>query len=121
MQTLEAIFSFLFFFLFAVYALSQIDYTKPNYSVYQYQLANDVWRVLYLTKALSYYPLNRAALENRMTEINKKTGMNIYIEGIITTSGRGIPCSENKMTMEKIWLKYGQPDVVQFTVCIPSS
>lgn len=120
MQTLEAIFSFLFFFLFATYALMQIDYTKPNYAVYQYQLANDVWRTLYLTDALAYYPLNRVILEARMDEIADKTGIQMHIEGTITASSRGTSCSGHRITMEKIWLKSGQPNVVQLSVCTPS-
>ncbi len=121
MQTLEAVFSFLFFFLFATYALLQIDYTKPNYAIYQYQLANDAWRVLYLNGALAYYPLNRNILEAKMGEISAKTGIQMHIEGIITASGRGTSCSGHRITMEKVWLKAGRPDVVQFTACIPSS
>lgn len=120
MQTLEAVFSFLFFFLFAIYALSQIDYTRPNYSTYWYQLANDAWRALYLTGSLSYYPLGRAGIEERLGEIEEKTGMQVYIEGIITASDRGISCTNNRITMKKLWIKNGQPDVMQFTVCIPS-
>ncbi|MEM3499236.1 MAG: hypothetical protein QXF35_00935 [Candidatus Bilamarchaeaceae archaeon] len=120
MQTLEAAFSFLFFFFFATYVLLQLDYTKPSYSLYEYQLANDVWRVLYLTKALEYYPLNQPYLEQRMDEVESLTGFCIYMEGIRVSSCRGGPaCSENKITLEKIWFEMGTPQNIQFTICTP--
>jgi len=121
MQTLEATFSFLFFFLIAAYALTQLEYTKPNYDIYKYQLANDIWRVVYLKNGLSYYPLSQPIIENQLNEIKDKTGLCAYIEGIDTTSCRGISCTDSKITMEKIWFKYGQPNVVRFTMCVPSS
>lgn len=121
MQTLEATLSFLFFFFFASYVLVQLDYTKPAYALYQYQLANDAWRVLYLTDTLNYYPLNLPYTEQRMNEIEALTGFCINIEGMQATSCRGGPsCTSNKITMEKIWLKFGNPNTVQFTVCVPS-
>jgi len=124
MQTLEAILSFLFFFMFATYTLSQMDYTKPNYELYRYQLANDIWRCLYLTGGLSYYPLLNSEAENKLGQIYDGTGLCVYLQGVPTTirpncisSGGG--CSEEKITMKKIWFNSFSADVMTFTVCTP--
>jgi len=125
MQTLEAILSFLFFFMFATYTLSQMDYTKPNYELYRYQLANDIWRCLYLTGDLSYYPpAPHFVLENKLKEIYDGTGLCVYLQGVRTTirpdcTSRGGGCSEDNITMKKIWFEVFQPDVMTFTVCTP--
>lgn len=121
MQTLEAILSFLFFFMFVIYGLSQLDYTKPNYELYRYQLANDIWRCLYLTGSLSYYPYFTAETEKRMQDIYDATGFCVYLEGIKTTINkcRFSSCSEDRITTEKIWFDNGIVDVMQFTVCVP--
>lgn len=120
MQTLEAALSFFLFFVFASSFLIQLDYTKPDYSLYRYQIANDIWRVLYLTDALNYYPLEKGSTEEKMNKIEELTGFCTYIEGIQTTSCRSGPkCSDDKITMQKLWFDFGIPHSVRFTVCVP--
>lgn len=117
MQTLEAIISFTFFLLFASYLLQQLDYAKPNYSLQQYQAANDVWRVLYLKGALKDFPANAPLL---MNEVGEKTGLCIYVQGTQTTNCRGGPrCSENKIAMQKAWFEDSVAKQLDFSVCTP--
>lgn len=124
-QTLEAIISFTFFLFFATYMLAELDYTKPNYSLYQYQLANDAWRVLYLKGSLKDFSLlNRGVAEATMTKIYDETGLCTYLQGVITTAEGcrgGPPCSELKITMKKTWFENGRPTQMAFTVCTPES
>ena len=122
MQTLEAIISFTFFMFFATFMLAQLDYTKPNYSLYQYQLANDIWRVLYLKGALKDYSSSNLFAEQIMTDIYDGTRLCSYIEGIQTTSCRGGPaCSGYNITMKKVWFEDGVPKEMAFKVCTPES
>lgn len=125
MQTLEAIISFTFFLFFATYMLAELDYTKPNYSLYQYQLANDIWRVLYLKGSLKDFSLlNRNSAEETMTKIYEETGLCTYLQGVVTTAEGcrgGAPCSEQKITMKKTWFENGQTSQMTFTVCTPES
>ena len=63
MQTLEAVISFSVFMLFTTYVLLQIDdYSGVDDSLYRYQLANDVWRVLYLRGGFEKSVQRRAKL-----------------------------------------------------------
>lgn len=57
MHTLEAVFSLIMLVGFSL-TLSLAADAPTNYSLYRYQLANDVWRVLYLRHgvALLYNP-----------------------------------------------------------------
>lgn len=125
MQTLEAMISLTFFLLFSTYMLTQLDYTKPNYALYQYQLANDIWRVVYLKGGLrDYSPANHAHTEAILTEIKELTGFCSYIQGTRTTAtgcrGRfATGCSDDKIVMKKAWFDGEQPSELTFTVCVP--
>ena len=125
MQTLEAIISFTFFMFFATFMLAQLDYTKPNYSLYQYQLANDIWRVLYLKGALkdfSSLPLGHSHTITEMREIERETGFCLYLQGVQTTNCPGpTSCSGHKITMNKVWFDGGDATPMTFTVCVPES
>jgi len=125
MQTLEAIISFMFFLFFATYMLAELDYTKPNYALYQYQLANDVWRVLYLKGALKDFSSTTTGhliARTEMENIGELTGFCIYLQGIQTTNCLGNPgCSENNVEMKKTWFDGGIPKEMTFTVCTPES
>ncbi len=125
MQTLEAIISFTFFLFFATYMLAELDYTKPNYSLYQYQLANDVWRVLYLKGSLKDFSsttTGHIVAKSEMENIGDMTGFCIYLQGIQNTNCPGSPgCSENQISMKKLWFDEGIPKGMAFTVCVPES
>ena len=73
MHTLEAVFSLIVFVGFSTMLTLGAD-APTDYSLYQYQLANDVWRVLYLRHgvALLYNP--SIAAED-MEEITSETGL----------------------------------------------
>lgn len=81
MQTLEAMISFFVFVVFTTYVLAQLeDYNGIDDSLYRYQLANDVWRVLYLQgdfRDLSVL----SALDEDLETVSDKTGFCIYVMG----------------------------------------
>ena len=97
MQTLEAIISFTAFMAFASYILLQIDNDRGiDDSLYRYQLANDVWRVLYLRgdfKDLSSIS-GTSKIDKDIEKIEKKTGFCIYLRGVWATAplNRGKVC-----------------------------
>ena len=100
MQTLEAIISFTVFMVFTSYVLLQLeDYNGIDDSLYRYQLANDVWRVLYLKgdfKDLSVSNANDKIVPD-LDEIERLTGICTYFKGVFVTScTRGVDC-DNKL------------------------
>lgn len=94
MQSLEAIISLMVFVSIVSYMVSGIA-EKPalDDSLYRYQLAGDVWRVLYLKNSFrdfSFDSTNQARdeAENTLREIEDKTGVCTYIRGIQLASCR---------------------------------
>ena len=122
MQTVEALISFTFFLFFATYMLTQLDYAKPGYALYEYQLANDAWRVLYLKGALNDFASGSPGAALAMEEIGSKTGFCIYAQGVQTTNCRSSQsCSAQKISLRKTWFDAGMPKQLDFTVCVPRS
>ena len=120
MQTAEALISFTFFLFFATFMLTQLDYAKPGYALYEYQLANDAWRVLYLKGALNDFKSGSSTAALAMEEIGAKTGFCLYAQGVQTTNCRnGQACSYNRIMLHKIWFDHGVPKQLDFTVCVP--
>ena len=98
MQTLEAIISMFVFVAFASFLMLQLDnYNGIDESLYRYQLANDVWRVLYLQGDFKDLK-SMSELDESLGEINEKTGLCVYVSGQQGTapSIRGEDCSSDE-------------------------
>lgn len=88
MQTLEATLSLVFFIWAATLAVSSYDVSSSDNSLYNLHLAGDVWRVLYLQGKLQDIS-DVKSLEPSLDEINQKTGLCVFVDGISATSCRG--------------------------------
>ncbi len=112
MQTLEAIISFTVFMLFTSYVLLQLeDYNGVDDSLYRYQLANDVWRVLYLRGNFEYLQ-DESQLDDELNEIDDMTGLCTYVGGQRGTSDdcRGKPTLEHIASVEHVLLLNGNAE-----------
>lgn len=111
MQTLEAIISFTVFMFFTTSVLLQLeDYQGVDDSLYRYQLANDVWRVLYLRGNFEYLQ-NEQQLDHELDSIDEMTGLCTYIGGQRSTSEycRGKETLEHISSVEHVVLINGVP------------
>lgn len=119
MQTLEATISLLFFIFIisSIFSNIQTSYHLDS-SLYRYQLANDVWRVLYLRGNFEYFSAsNRQILEQDAEIIKEKTGFCIFVEGIRYTNCRGGTDSHKKIaTIEKYLYEDSNPKSITFSI-----
>ena len=88
MQTLESIISLFFFISITTSILVYYSPEKIDDSLYRLQLAEDVWRVLYLRDVFHDSP-SREFLESEFEIIEEETGLCIFLDGIEITSCRG--------------------------------
>jgi hypothetical protein len=112
MQTLEAIISFSVFMLFTSYVLLQLeDYRGVDDSLYRYQLANDVWRVLYLRGNFEYLQ-SEQQLDSELNAVDSVTGLCTYVGGQRGTSDycRGKPALEHVASVEHVLLLNGRAE-----------
>ena len=120
MQTFEALFSLFVFCLLAAQFL--VFEEKPiDNSLYRLQLANDVWRALYLKGDFEDFSFNkgnqaRDNAEADLKEITEMTGICVFINGEQLTSCRGIKTGEHMITTEKLLIVDGVPQKVQLTL-----
>lgn len=120
MQTLEAVISFFVFMTFASYILLQLDdYSGIDNSLYRYQLANDIWRVLYLQGHFKNLE-TLSELDQPLQEISENTGFCIYVGGQQGTpsSIRGQDClsGEPVSKVQHVVLVGGTPKRVMLSV-----
>ncbi len=122
MQTLEAIISFTVFMAFASYVLLQIDDNRGiDNSLYRYQLANDVWRVLYLRGNFKDLSSTSSKIDNDISKIVDRTGFCIYLRGQWATapSDRGKACKakdEPFVTVRHVLLIDGNPSLSTLSI-----
>lgn len=91
LQTLEASLSLLVFssILLMLQAIPQQNSGNDD-SLYRMQLADDVWRVLYLRGDFEGCEAEkRQALERDLDEITRQTSLCVFLNGIRSTSCRG--------------------------------
>ncbi|VVC04149.1 Uncharacterised protein [Candidatus Bilamarchaeum dharawalense] len=87
MQSIEAFLSLLFFITILIPILPNTE--QPDHSLYQIQLAEDVWRVLYLRGDFqSLSELGRPKIESDLGIIGNQTSLCFFIEGIEYTNCR---------------------------------
>jgi hypothetical protein len=113
MQLLEASLSF----MVLVSCSSMLLLEEPDHiddSLHRLQLAEDIWRVLYLRGALD--GMERDRLEPELAAIGQETGSCIFIEGVQYTNCRG-PGEPHMLTasMQKTVLVNGTPQRVSFS------
>jgi len=91
MQTLEAMVSFVFFLsLCSHLLLSPEESYYIDDSLYRFQLAEDVWRVLYLRGNFrDFGAADRDELEKEFALIENETGLCIFMDGVQFTNCRG--------------------------------
>ncbi len=134
MQTLEAIISFTVFMFFSSGVLLEIsDEGKVDDSLYRYQLANDVWRVLYLQKDFEDFSFDssspkRDAVQEHLTEIYDKTKICAYLGGIKATScDSSTSCRADISSVQHVLLENdvlslrSEAKSVTLTLCTPES
>lgn len=116
MQTLEAIFS-LFMLVLLSMPLLALEEKPTDNSLYRLQLANDVWRVLYLKGDFKDFSFDKnnpvhARAEADLDKITELTGICVFISGEQLTSCRGEKTGEQIITMEKVLVVDGMPKKV---------
>lgn len=120
MQTLEAIISLLVFVALLPQFLS-IEEKPVDDSLYRMQLANDIWRALYLKSdfedfSFAEYNAARNNAEADLNKITKSTGICIFIGGEKLTSCRGEKTGEQIITTEKMLIVDSIPQKVTLTL-----
>ncbi len=123
MQTLEAIISFTVFMIFASYVLLQLgDYSGVDDSLYRYQLANDVWRVLYLQGAFRDLD-SLSGIDENIGSMMEETGFCIYIRGQQATApsirGTGCRAGEPLAKVQHVLIVNGKPEKVTLSLYQP--
>ncbi len=93
MKFIEATISLLVFLIFITTVLAGATAHKTDDSLYRYELASDVWRVLYLRGDFHNFAedsLNpaRDATEKDLTRITDLTGLCMNIEGVRVQSAQ---------------------------------
>jgi hypothetical protein len=98
MQTVEAVLSFLAFAAISSSLMMAVHPVPQDDSLYRLQLAEDVWRVLYLRGDLAPGSgEDGLALESDVRGIGDEAGLCVFIRGIETANCRGGP--EREMTV----------------------
>ena len=127
MQTLEAIISMFVFVAFASFLMLQLDnYNGIDDSLYRYQLANDVWRVLYLQGDFNDFTFTSGSDQQKKAEsdleiIYEKTGICSYLGGIKATSCDRSEsyCKEKIASVQHVLIDAGDPKQVTLSLCTP--
>ena len=123
MQTLEAIISL--FMLVSFLSLISTDWETPikkDNAVYQFQLVNDVWRVLYLRGDFTDFSFDwinnaRDKAESDILTIGDVTSYCIFIGGERLTNCRGEEIRKI-ITTERLTLVDGNPQTVTVSLGI---
>jgi hypothetical protein len=116
MQTLEAMLSLVFFIWAAALAVSSYEVQSHDDSLYRLHLAGDSWRVLYLQGKLQNIT-DIKLLEPSLDEMNQKTGLCFFIDGISATSCRGgTESHEITVSLSRTLLVKGIPRQITLSV-----
>ncbi|MGB9718972.1 MAG: hypothetical protein ACPL06_00050 [Candidatus Anstonellales archaeon] len=105
MHTLEAVFSLIVLIGFSMMLTLGAD-APTDYSLYQYQLANDVWRVLYLKHgvALLYDP---SVATSDLEQITSETGLCIETDFYTTCGVREGVTIKKPIVLGNVQIKVG--------------
>jgi len=119
MQTLEAMISFVFFLSISIpFILSIEEQRHVDDSLYRIQLAEDVWRVLYLRGNFAdFQDTERDELEKEFQLIGNETGLCVFMDGVQFTNCRGDdkPHS-NTASLTKTVVCSGEPRTFTFSL-----
>jgi len=125
MQTMEAVISLLILVSFISMLTLEQENTKvrTDTSLYKQQLANDVWRVLYLRgdfKDFSFDKNNSARdkTEKDLERIGELTSFCVFISGETLTNCRGENVGEKSISIEKFLIVEGELKKVPLTIAI---
>jgi hypothetical protein len=125
MQSIEAVISLMFLVMILSFMLSGIsDQSGINDSLYRYQLASDVWRVISLKghfQDFSFDQLNpqRDLVEEDLEQIHAITGLCTHIGGIKATSCRGISTTK-VISINRMLYANGIPTNTTLTLATPN-
>lgn len=115
MQIIEGFLSLLFFI--SILILLMPDTKSIDYSLYQLQLADDIWRVLYLRDNFNdFSEAKRIAIESDMAEIGTKTGFCLFIDGIQFTNCRSGDNHVILISFKRTVLSEGSPKQITFSI-----
>ena len=123
MKLVEATLAFFVFIIFLNSVLARSNPSQTNESLYRYELANDIWRVLYLRG--DFHDFNSSTLnyardktENDLTKITELSGLCITIEGIRVQSKqcRGVSSEAKTVVITKKLLVGDEVKEVTMTV-----
>ena len=109
MQTLEAIISLMFFVSFLPVIASE-QHAETDDTLYKYQLANDVWRTLYLRNGN-----NMDAYEEDVEKIGELTDLCIFVAGERITNCRGEKV-EQIISTERLVFSDGELKTITVTI-----
>ena len=124
MQSIEAVISLMCLVMLLSFLLgAAADQQGIDDSLYKFQLANDVWRILFLKGHLQDFSFDQAStqrdlVEQDLEEIHFLTGLCTHMGGIKASSCRGIPTTE-VVTVKKMLYVDGLPSNTSLTLAIP--
>jgi hypothetical protein len=124
MQSIEAVISLMFFVMVISFMLNGIsEKSGINDSLYKYQLAGDVWRVVSLKGHFQDFSfddgnIQRDLVEKDLNEIYDLTGLCTHIGGFKATSCRGVSTTEI-ITVKRMLYVNGTLNQVTFSLALP--
>ncbi len=118
MQTLEAMLSFVFLLFLCSHLFFSIEESRhTNDALYRLQLAEDVWRVLYLRGNFAdFQSSNRYELEQEFALIGNETGLCIFMDGVQFTNCRGGRPRHITAALTKTVIYEGTPRSFTFSI-----
>lgn len=119
MQTLEAMISFVFFLSVSTPLLLSLEEQRHvDDSLYRIQLAEDVWRVLYLRGNFAdFQDADRDELEKEFQLIGNETGLCVFMDGVQFTNCRGNDKPhDNTASLTKTVICNGEPRIFTFSL-----
>ena len=125
MQTIEAVISLVFLILICSTILLTMPEQRIDDSIYRMQLAEDVWRVLYLRGDLNGFSSSQSIvkkasetkIENDLDVIGSEMGLCIYMSGIQMTNCRdGIAGREKIVSIERMLVDNGEPRKIMLSL-----
>ena len=117
MQTIEAVFSLMFFLSISGAVLTAAEPKPLDDSLYHMQLANDAWRVLYLRDGFQGLGNDsRYILEKDLVSLGNQSGMCYFIHGIEMTNCRGREISDFYLKSRRTVVYDGRIRTVTFSI-----
>ena len=120
MQSMEAVFSLVFFMAVAGAMLTEARPVPLDESVYRMQLAGDAWRVLYLRGDFTGADLSdqtyQEKIRNELELLESGTSLCFFVSGTDLSNCAGGKPKEEVAVLRRTMLDGGSPRAITFSV-----